>query len=464
MKQLPIYAAALALLVQFSPLSAQAQGECKIWENYVEGQKSGKPTQLLDFSFAGYHHGEKGVPDVDHKVFNVCDYGAVANDHRSDREAVIRAIAAAEANGSGIVFFPKGRYLLHEKGEENNSIFIKSSNIVLRGEGSGIDGTEIYMDECLRAPNRIELWTSPNLFSFSGRGFAERITDVTADAARGTFSVKVADDKGLKKGDWVALRLSNNSKEAIAAELAPHSMLDAWQNFIVDGVQVYDYHQIVSVKRNVVTFKEPIMHAVDAKFGWFLQKFPNIEEVGVEDIAFVGNWKEKFVHHKDDIHDGGWKFIEFKNTVNSWIRRCRFTDCSEMATITTSANVSAFDCTISGNIGHNGIHAQGSSRTFMGAIDDTPSQWHSTGVAKHSMGTVIWRTRTKPNSCFESHASQPRATLLDACQGAFMTSRFGGAHTNVPNHLSDLVLWNYHETDKAEKNFDFCHQIRSISR
>lgn len=224
---------------------------------------------------------------------------------------------------------------------------------------------------------------------------------------------------------------------------------------IINGVQVYDYHQIDSIGENTIKFKEPLMREVLLSEKWFLESYPTIEEIGIEDIAFVGNWKDNFVHHKDFIHDGGWKFIEFKNVVNSWITRCRFTDVSEAVSLTTSANISATNCIITGNTGHNSMHSSGSSRTFFGGIYDIPAQWHSIGVAKHSIGTVIWRIKYSNNSCFESHASQPRATLIDACEGGFMRGRAGGAIQNNPNHLSDLVLWNFKETDESTEDFDF---------
>ena len=54
------------------------RNDCKIWNEFVNAQKTGAESLLLDFSFAGYKHGEVGVPEVKHKIFNVCDFGAIA--------------------------------------------------------------------------------------------------------------------------------------------------------------------------------------------------------------------------------------------------------------------------------------------------------------------------------------------------------------------------------------------------
>ena len=44
------------------------------------------------------------------KIFNVVDYGAVANDANDDSRAVRAALADIAANGGGVLYFPRGRY------------------------------------------------------------------------------------------------------------------------------------------------------------------------------------------------------------------------------------------------------------------------------------------------------------------------------------------------------------------
>ena len=40
------------------------------------------------------------------------------------------------------------------------------------------------------------------------------------------------------------------------------------------------------------------------------------------------------------------------------------------------------------------------------------------------------------DACFESHATQPRATLIDNCSGGLVYYRAGGDENEVPNHLA----------------------------
>ena len=45
--------------------------------------------------------------------------------------------------------------------------------------------------------------------------------------------------------------------------------------------------------------------------------------------------------------------------------------------------------------------------------------------------------------------------MFDNSEGGFFLGRGGGAQQNLPNHGRYLVLWNYHETDEGEQNFEF---------
>ena len=76
--------------------------------------------------------------------------------------------------------------------------------------------------------------------------------------------------------------------EFVAKEIAPHpiSDLNAATSIVKDGAEIYDLHQVASVNGNKVTFKEPIMHEVEAKYNWVIKEYKHYENVGVEDIAF----------------------------------------------------------------------------------------------------------------------------------------------------------------------------------
>ncbi len=428
-----------------------AQKQAQIFKNY---QKDA--TVLPDFSYAGYHNGEIGIPnDLNYKVFDVTAYGAKPNDAVSDKVAIQKAIQAANANGSGIVFFPKGRFLVNEDGDDLSRIVSKGSKIIFRGSGSGKDGTELFMKNTLQPTDPKKMWTVPTLFSFTSNGSDKKVGDVAASAKVGSFDLELSTSKGLKAGDWIVLKILDTNPDFIKSEFGEVAVNPTWTYITDKGLEIRVMYQIAKIKGQTITLAAPIPYAVDAKYKWEVYKFANSEEIGIEDIAFVGNWKEKFVHHASWIHDSGYSLVSISKTTNSWMKNCRFTDCSSAATISQSANFTALNCIITGTGGHNAIASNGSTNVLIAKCVDEASQWHSFGASHCSMNTVIWDCTYPATTCFESHSSQPRNTLLDGVTGGFMSSRAGGSVFNMPNHMQGLVLWNYTQTSPVLKNFEF---------
>ena len=435
----------------FSASFVFAQKEARIFTDYRTDK-----TVLPDFSYVGYHNGEKGLPNIkDYKVFNVIDFGAKPNDDVSDKIAIQNAIAAANALGGGIAFFPKGRFNVNEDSDQPNSIVSKGSRIIFRGSGSGPDGTEIFMKNMLVPKDPAQMWSVPALFVFSSGGKDKKIGTVTTPAKTGDFTLTVSTTEGLKEGDWIILKLLNNSKELINAELKNNQANPTWDYLVNKGIDVKVFYQIKKIDGKTITLKSPISYDVDSKYTWEIYKFANSEEVGIEDIAFVGNWKEKFVHHRSWKDDSGYNLLLLSRSTNSWIKNCRFSDCTNAAAIAQSANVMVVNCKITGNAGHQAINSNGSTNVLIAKCVDEASQWHSFGSSHGSMNTVIWKCSYPSTTCFESHASQPRNTLLDNVEGGLLSNRGGGAIENMPNHMQGLVLWNYTQTNDPVKEFEF---------
>ena len=477
--------------VRFRIIQKLADWGCEIFNDF---SNSAPENILLDFSYAGYAHGETAPADVytlGYKVFDVTDYGAVADDGKSDREAFMKCLEAAtgarftertgyllitKSKANAIIYFPEGEFILHEAADDyvenaqsfSRSIQISAGNIVLKGAGR--DKTRIVMKDPNRPTDEAVLYSSPSMLVFKHNSGLSKITDVRANAAKGAFSVEAASVSGLSVGDWVCLTMVNNDPACIADELHPYEVKTWMKDIVENGVQVFDYHQIASIDANVVTFREPLMHEVDLKYtsftgnsyNWRIDKYPHYENVGIEDITFVGNAVDDFVHHESWEDDGAYKPLTMTRLSNSWVRRVGFTSVSEALSVTRSANVSVYDVVIDGHRGHAAIRSQQSSRVFIGAVKDISSdkygktgQYHGAGVSKQSMGAVLWRNEYGNDSCFESHATQPRATLIDCCYGGWLKSHQGGDEKQAPNHLNDLTIWNYRSQTVASGVFDF---------
>lgn len=488
---------------------------CNAWKNFVEKNEE---NVLLDFSYAGYMHGISAPAEVTvtenpdgtctasngYKVYNVEEYGAIPDDGLPDRKAFIKAMQAItggegtaenpnpklnakgdqltfahKPNANAIVYFPEGEFILHTKDDDANglsqSLIVRCGNFILKGAGR--DKTRIIMKD----PNQPSdgpdvMYSSPDMIQLkhnTGIQYKDSnkklLATVTGSAAKGDFSVEVSGTSGIKAGDWVCLWLKNNDIDLVREELSPYEVNPSsdWTIVASDGVMVKDLHQVASVSGNTVTFEEPIMHKVDPQWGWEILGYQHYENVGVEDITFVGNAKESFDHHASWQDDGAYKPISMTRVVNSWMRRVDFESVSEACSIIESANVSVYDCEISGNRGHSAIRSQASSRVFIGAVRDIAhgysmdapghnvtgtdpneitGQYHAVGVSKESMGAVLWRNTWGSDGCFEAHATQPRATLIDCSKGSFRRLRQGGDEIQMPNHLADLTIWNFENT------------------
>ena len=404
-----------------------AAGSSQVWADYLGNSGD---NVLLDFSFAGYKHGEVAPPDVytlGYKVYNIADYGATPNDGKSDRSAFIKLLEAMGAkrgadadairyqmnSAKAIIYFPEGEFILQGEGENNMPLRLTMNDLVLKGAGR--DKTTIKMDVQNEPARADEMWSAPVMLELKNNAGLSDLTEVTGDAAKGTFSVKVASTAGINAGDWVCLTLVNNDPELIAQELAPHTATNGMTNLNETGVQVYDYHQVKSASGSTLTFVEPLMHGVEAKWGWKIQKYPHYENIGVEDMTFEGKAKPDFAHHGSAADDGAYKPIDLVRLTNSWMRRVDFVSVSEASSITSCANVSVYDVNISGNRGHSAIRSQASSRVFIGKVVDESNGYEALN-SSGAIGSTIMNGAGQYHACGVSKQSRAGPKLVNNLQ------------------------------------------------
>lgn len=438
----------------FSFLSCKAQTS-KVFEDFKSSKTTGKEAILPDFSYAGYKYSEVEIPTVHHKIFDVTKFGANPNDLNSDKNTIKKAIKAAEKNGSGIIYFPKGKYYINTQNDDISIIDIKGSNIVFRGEG--VNKTTLFFDKDLPPTDPNKLWSCPSAIQTKVSGADKKLASITSNTRRETHTIEVNDASKIKKGDWIILKVLNNDPDLINYDIAPLVADKTWAKINNQGVLVNERHQVSVVKNNTITLVEPIHYDIQSKHNWSVYSFAHAKEVGFENISFEGNWKKEFVHHRSAQDDGGWSILNISRCVNSWVNNCSFKNVNNAVSFSQSAYSTAINITIEGNIGHSSVHAAGGSTGILLAnIIDRAGMHHSTGVGGGSTtATVIWRSTFPSHTCFESHASQPRCTLFDKVEGGFFSGRAGGARQSLPNHSRYLVLWNYKEIDEGEKDFKF---------
>jgi len=459
------------ILVTLFCVGLHAQNPSTLYKNWLDAQTNNTTPILPTFSFAGYKNGEVPIPTTFiQQVYDVTNFGAIADDQISDKPAIMAAIAAAESNpNGGIVFFPPGRFIINDAATDNRNEIIKitKSNIVLKGSGSGKGGTELYQKDNTEHPNMAtQPWVCPYLIQFNNNQSATNsfITNVTADAARETYTIQVSSTTSIAVGQWVELYVKNTSAAFVAEELSPYTTADMDNpsnlDIVKSGVEVREIHKVVSKTANTITFKEPLHKDIESSYNWRVNRFIAIEEVGIQDLKYTGGYIYNFIHHRAPqelyrgeaangphayLSDSGWSGIQFNHVVNGWIKNVEFSAMSQAAQFKLSGYNTAINNTYVGNPGHNFISANAATGNFIGkSIDKTTGVYHGSGVTGTAIGNVLWRNEHPANgkSGMENHGSQPRSTLFDVCKGGFFF-RQGGGTAALPNHLRNMVLWNF---------------------
>lgn len=448
------YIQAFVMLVS---LSCFAQQEETVWNNFVNAKETGDVPILPDFSYAGYKYCEVPIPNLNYRVFDVTDFGAIVNDNQSDKQAIRNAIAAATLNGEGVIFFPRGKYLINTLKDDLTPIEVASSNIIFRGEFDGETGTILFFERDLPAEDPSKIWTCPPAIKTTTSESNRLLTTIIEDADRETYKIVVEDASSIQKGDWIIIKVLNNDISLVSYDVSPLVVESEWKSILNKGVQVNEHHKVDSISGNTVFLKEPIHYDIQADYNWEVYSFAHESHIGFENIRFEGNWSKKFVHDRSEQDDCGWTILDISKAVDSWIIDCTFKNVNNAASFSASAACTALNIKILGNIGHTALHAgNGSTGILFAKINDLAGMHHTTGVAGGSTtGTVVWRSKHRSYTSFESGGSQPRCTLLDNVEGGFFAGRAGGERQDLPNHGRYLVLWNYNETDDAEENFKF---------
>ena len=438
----------------FAPFILNGAPTSAVWQNFLDAQSNHTEPTLPDFSYAGYHRSEVNLPSVSGPVFNVTDYGAIPDDYRSDRDAIQAAILAAEAANGGVVFFPPGRFHLNTISEPGSPIRIRKSNIVLRGSGAWSGGTELYMESKLDPIDPNAMYSTPEYFLIQPNSTSSStLSSITANAERETFSIEVANGAAFQANQWVNLYLL--STDAVADALAPQSVNAEWSRLAQEGLPVNEKHQIASTNGNTLTFHEPLHTEINANHNWSVKSYSNIEEVGIEDITFRGNWLGNFVHHRSAEDDSAWGAFAINNVVNSWIQRCRFINWNVVANFDKTSYFTVLHTRIEGNPGHFGFHTRRGYGNLFAFSSDLASQWHGPSVGYQNSGAVFYNFDYPASASFDAHGDAPYATLLDSVEGGFLRGRTGGPLEGQPNHLRWFTLWNFKHLGSPLVNHDF---------
>ena len=276
-----------------------------VYESDAQGNR------VIDFSYAGYEGGGRVIPSVPVKIY-------VEPGGRGSRQRIQAAIDMVSAmpldkdGFRGAVLLKRGTY------EIDSSIRISTSGVVLRGEGSGDDGTILVAAGTSRR----------SLIVVEGAGERTEVKDSRRAVADsyvpvGAMTLTLDKTEGLKVGDsvivhrpstleWISL-LGMNTFPGWRPEGRLH-----WQ----PGSRDITWDRTVTaIEGNRIHLDAPLTTALDSKYGGgsvYRYEFPGrINHVGVENLRCVSAYDT--ARATDEDH--AWFCISLDKVENSWVRQ-----------------------------------------------------------------------------------------------------------------------------------------------
>jgi hypothetical protein len=389
---------------------------------------------------------------VPERIFRAVDHGARPDSGRDATTAIQAAIAACAAAGGGVVELPPGRLDLAID-RDDTCLEIAHDRVLLRGAGSGPDGTLIYAHRPGRADDRRKPWRAgrfPRL-AHLGPAPATVMEDTPPDGVvtarlaggerRGDRALRLVPGSTLAPGVY---RLEQHDPEDLSlGEALTTPSLRRAANWRKPGrAVVCHYVRVTAVSGLSAELDAPLPFAVEARWQPHLRRLPLIVGSGVSGLRFATAWDSVFEHHRDDVHDNGWDGIRCDQVAGCTIEDVVFESVTTAASLKDAFACRMADCRISGNPGHNGFGLGGSSTRCLLLRLRFGRAMHAVNMNGTIAQNAIVDCEGDEPSGIDFHGSAGIDTLIDRLTGCVCTG--GGSDANVPpRHGPGLVFWNW---------------------
>ncbi|MDQ1166230.1 DUF4955 domain-containing protein [Flavobacterium sp. SORGH_AS_0622] len=447
---------------------------------------SQKTNYLPDFSYAGYHFGESKLPETEGKIINAADFGVKANDNLDDSKAFLKALKAANAvDGNVILQLPAGRIIL------SDILYIERSNFVLRGAGSGENGTEIYcprpmmylkdpeslaelreyltsFDKRQREPeNNIDLpfsqyawsggfiWTQiPNERVKSYLDKYEPEPNVLAKVSSGKmgeFVINISEVKNLKVGDIVELQLFNKDGENgeiikdlyQGAKVKPGSHHWKFPKLPIVRQQV----EIAKISGSKITLKTPLTISIKPSYQAQLVEWKHLNEVGIEHLRFTFPDIPRVAHHVEP----GNNAIFLTRLFNSWVKDVKITNADSGILAEEVSNVTVQDIITDGpHLSHYTVTLGGVHNVLVKNLKIYNKAVHPLSFNTFSTKNVYQNCEIFEDALLDQHSGANHQNLFDNItvhitadkNNSFYLFGGGGADYWKPSHGPFSTFWN----------------------
>lgn len=301
-------------------VSVPATWRSKLYpENWKPGFKDSEDRFLHDFSYAGYHQGEKEIPVIENNIVDVTQapYNADNSGGTDVTAAIQKALNDVGKSGGGVVYLPAGTYKV-DPGSAEYTLRIQYNNTVLRGAGA--DSTFIYNSNSYMRKKNI-IWMMGDWCTWA----TERgtVSKLKSDLMYPTRVIPVQSAKGFSKGDDIIIR-TDGTPEFIAE----HNMTGNWDN---EATQIMFLRKIdsINVEKNIIYIDSPTQYYMKTRDNARVyHALEHISECGIENLS-IGNqqndkqgWDEETYREPGtgayDVHASHAIFLKYAQ--NCWIK------------------------------------------------------------------------------------------------------------------------------------------------
>ncbi len=401
----------------------------------------GIPDNLPDFSRAGYHAGEKPLPNRKHTL-QATDFGVTPDDDTDDTVALQAAVAKACETG-GVLALPPGRIIL------TDVLSIRSDNVVIRGAGAG--KTTLYCPKPLaeiRKPDRNWSWSGGMIEVDPPPGKRGSVARVTALAPAGAtrLAVEFTDAPRPEPGQWLEIEWFNDTgKDTLLDHLyggvIPRSKMGREMQEAT-GPRVRDRVLVRAVADDAIAIAQPL--PLDARPQWRVRllRGPAVREVGIEGLT-IAFPKTPYPGH---LKERGYNGIHLTGALDCWVRDVAFSNADSGVFLGGCKRVTVSDVDIRGRTMHHPLCVSWSAdclvtrwRIDAPHIHGTTMSWSTHGtVYSHGWGRDLAMDSHRACS-FENLHSDITIAAGGRLQSPF---RSGGSRPRGPHAARRNVYWN----------------------
>jgi len=360
---------------------------------------------LPDFSYAGYNHGVGDVPVLEGTVIDVTEYGVTANDEIDDSTAMIKALGAAhETRGAVIVQLPAGRIIV------SDLLKIQRSNIVLRGAGSGPDGTDIHFPRPLKMVDKTDSLNELRAYlkKYDKR---QREKDKNIDELFSEYSWSGGFIWVQKEGTRPAAYLESEDGALIKAMYGDAEVKIGSHHWtFTDRPLVRQKTEIKSIEGNIITISDPLLHNISEALPAQFSAWDHITHVGIEDLHISFPDAPSFGHHLEQGYNG----IYLTSVFNGWVRDVSVHNGDTGILTYNSANVTIENIETTGHRrAHYSVHAGNVHNVLVKNLTVNNPALHSLSLNTQATKCVFKSAVVNVASVLDQHAGANHQNLFD---------------------------------------------------